>query len=57
MDRVVGLDRVRGPYAFNLRKFLASKQVVRINVIGSSLVAKIRSGYDLDFRIATDQNS
>lgn len=56
MDRLVGLDRVRGPIPFSLRKFLAGKQVVphQASFFGSSLVAKI-GGYDLDFGIAADQ--
>lgn len=56
MDRLVGLDRVRGPIPFSLRKFLAGKQVVphQASFFGSSLVAKI-GGYDLDCGIAADQ--
>lgn len=56
MDRLIGMDRVRGPIPFSLRKFLAGKQVVphQASFFGSSLVDKI-GGYDLDFGIAADQ--
>lgn len=41
MDRLVGLDRVRGPIPFSLRKFLAGKQVVphQASFFGSSLAS------------------
>lgn len=56
MDRLVGLDQIRGPIPFSLRKFLAGKQVVphQASFFGASLVDKI-GGYDLDFGIAADQ--
>lgn len=56
MDRLIGMDRVRGPIPFRLRKFLAGKQVVphQASFFGSALVDKI-GGYDLDFGIAADQ--
>lgn len=56
MDRLIGMDRVRGPIPFSLRKFLAGKQVVphQASFFGSALVDKI-GGYDLDFGIAADQ--
>lgn len=58
MDRLVGLDRVRGPIPFSLRKFLAGKQVVphQASFFGSSLVAKI-GGYDLDSGSPPTRNS
>ncbi|OBF18239.1 glycosyltransferase [Mycobacterium kubicae] len=56
MDRLIGMDRVRGPIPFSIRKFLAGKQVVphQASFFGSSLVDKI-GGYNLDFGIAADQ--
>jgi glycosyltransferase involved in cell wall biosynthesis len=56
MDYLIGLDRVRGPIPFSIRKFLAGRQVVphQASFFGSSLVDKI-GGYDLDFGIAADQ--
>ena len=56
MDNLLGLDRVRAPIPFKLRKFLAGSQVVphQASFFGSSLVGKI-GGYDLDFGIAADQ--
>jgi glycosyltransferase involved in cell wall biosynthesis len=56
MDYLLGLDRVRAPIPFKLRKFLAGSQVVphQASFFGSSLVDKI-GGYDLDFGIAADQ--
>lgn len=56
MDRLIGLDRVRGPIPFSLRKFLAGKQVVphQASFFGAALVDKI-GGYDLHFGIAADQ--
>jgi hypothetical protein len=56
MDYLLGLDLVRAPIPFSLRKFLAGRQVVphQASFFGSSLVAKM-GGYDLDFGIAADQ--
>lgn len=56
MDYLLGLDRVRAPIPFSIRKFLAGRQVVphQASFFGSSLVARI-GGYDLDFGIAADQ--
>ena len=56
MDYLLGLDLVRAPIPFSLRKFLAGRQVVphQASFFGSSLVGKM-GGYDLDFGIAADQ--
>lgn len=56
MENLVGLDRVRGPIPFNLRRFLAGWQTIphQASFFGSSLVSKL-GGYDLDFGIAADQ--
>jgi glycosyltransferase involved in cell wall biosynthesis len=56
MDYLLGLDLVRAPIPFSIRKFLAGRQVVphQASFFGSSLVAKM-GGYDLDFGIAADQ--
>lgn len=56
MDHLIGLDLVRGPIPFSLRKFLAGRQVVphQASFFGSSLLDKI-GDYDLDYGIAADQ--
>jgi glycosyltransferase involved in cell wall biosynthesis len=55
MDYLVGLDRVRGPIPFSIRKFLVGQVVPhQASFFGSSLVAKL-GGYDLDFGLGADQ--
>ncbi|WP_267304722.1 glycosyltransferase family 2 protein [Mycobacterium barrassiae] len=56
MDNLVGLERVRSPMPFSLRKFLAGWQVIphQASFFGASLVRQL-GGYDLDFGIAADQ--
>lgn len=55
-DYLVGLQRIRSPMPFSIRKFLAGWQVIphQAAFFGASLIDKL-TGYNLGFGVAADQ--